>query len=377
MVAVLDSQFWNKLSQISGSVGLKPEDLLAVMYYESGLNPAAHNANGDASGLIQFMPGTLDAVGFKGNPADFRQLNADKQLDYVSRYVADKAKVNNGDFKSAAQYYVANLWPVALTLPGVRNEDPNTIIIEQNPTHQKYPGVSLDYERAAYRSNASLDVDHDGKITYGDLQAVMNNVKRTKGYQNAVAQLSSGNDVVVGKAPANQEVAQRPSSAPGSSVDEDKLSEIETMLNALWKAVAKDQVSKRCITKIAYRQLLPNPLLIKVQSNNYDTSIEFARLLSLALEEEMLADSTICADPSSKAVEIACTINGPRQLSINATLQLCDTLSNLFEKKTAKIGFCKVQTIICPNQVSSYQQLGIKEAIRQYDIFHYKFKEMS
>lgn len=372
MVAILGSQFWNKLSQISGSVGLNPEDLLAVMFYESGLNPAAHNKDGDASGLIQFMPGTLDAVGFKGDPADFRQLNADKQLDYVSRYVASKAKFNSGGFKSAAQYYVANLWPVALQLPGVRNEDPSAIIIEENPTHQKYPGVSLDYERAAYRSNAVLDVDRDGKITYGDLQSVMNGVKRTKGFQNAVAQLSSGNEIVVGgKAPSNQ-VAQQPSSV-APSLNEDRLSQIETILSVLQKAVAKDQVSKRHLTKLAHKQLLPNPLLIKVQSNDINTSIEFARILSLALEEEMSAGSTIHTDPTADAVEVACIIHGPRQLSINATLQLCNAISEVFERATFKIGSCQVQTVICPNQTSNYQQLGIKEAITQYDIFHSQF----
>src|SRR5579885_3389118 len=104
MPAVLGSKFWDKLSQISSSVNMNPEDLLAVMYYESGLDPAAHNKNGNASGLIQFMPDTLKGMGFQGDHQDFRALDANKQLDWVADYVSSKAKFNGGGFKSAAQY---------------------------------------------------------------------------------------------------------------------------------------------------------------------------------------------------------------------------------------------------------------------------------
>ena len=113
MATILDQNFWEKLTKISESVGLKPEDLLAVMSFESGLSPAAHNRNGDASGLIQFMPDTLKGLGYKGDHNSFRQLDATDQLDYVDKYVHNQAAFSGGSFKSAAQYYVANLWPVA------------------------------------------------------------------------------------------------------------------------------------------------------------------------------------------------------------------------------------------------------------------------
>src|ERR1700677_3250422 len=104
MSAILGPSFWNRLGQISRSVGLEPEDLLAVMYYESGLDPAAINPHGNATGLIQFEPSTLKGMGYAGKNGEaasdrqlsleFGQIPIDQQLDYVARYVSGHAKSN-------------------------------------------------------------------------------------------------------------------------------------------------------------------------------------------------------------------------------------------------------------------------------------------
>lgn len=173
----LPASFYNKLLQVCRNLSMKPEDLLAVMFYESGLNPKAHNKNGNASGLIQFMPTTLKGLNYKGTHSDFRELDAEAQLDYVQKYIASQMKFNGGPFTSATDYYVANFFPVALQLPGVKAKDPNTAIVEKNPKYKKYahiaPKLTLAEEIAAYNANPSLDVDKDGVISYGDLQRVM------------------------------------------------------------------------------------------------------------------------------------------------------------------------------------------------------------
>lgn len=362
---MLGQPFWQKLSQISNSVGLTPEDLLAVMFFESaGLDPAAHNPNGNASGLIQFMPNTLRDVGYKGTPEDFRQESAERQLDFISRYVLDHSRAVNGHFKSAAQYYVANLWPIALKLPGVQQEDSRTVILEKNPAGGRYPGISAKQEAAAYNANQSLDVDKDGKISYGDLEKVMQNIKRSSRFRQAVETLSSGQELAVGKSTSSPKSQAKPV---------DNLTQIETMLESLWKAVAEEEGSLHFQQKCAYKDLLPNHLLIKIASDSLDTSLEFSRILCLALDEELFSDGIIHTDKEN--VQVSCTVYGPKQLSINATLQLCEVLSETFEAATIKIGSKRVRIEICPNQEADYQELDIKTGRMNFDRFHLQFIE--
>lgn len=339
---------------------MNPEDLLAVMYYESGLDPAAHNKNGDASGLIQFMPSTLNAMGFDGKDSDFRQLDADKQLDYVNQYVAGKAKFNGGGFRSAAQYYVANLWPVALKLPGVQQENSNTIVIDSNPTTRRFPNVSLASERAAYKANAGLDLDHDGKITYGDLQGVMQGVKKSTGYKQALEKLSSGGEVAVGG-----------KTSPASSSGDNFLNKLDNMLDQFMSAVANLEMIDHLSKKALYRSLPENNIIIKLESDDFIDSLEFARILSTALDEEAQAMATIYTD--RKTVEVLCKINGPHRACLKAVAQLCSVLEETFKLATKKIGGIDVKTFILPNEKSNYQELDIKLALSAYRQFQLKF----
>jgi hypothetical protein len=149
---------------------------------------------------------------------------------------------------------------------------------------------------------------------------------------------------------------------------------IENMLQKLWQAIASQEVSRHYMVKQAYKNnLLPNDLLIKIETDDLDTSIEFARILCAALDEDLCSDGTIHTDKNN--VEIACTVYGPKELSIDATLQLCDVLSETFEEATQKIGGCQVNTIISTNRKSNYQELDISLAQRSYNNFHLRFIE--
>lgn len=112
---------------------MKPEDLLAVMVSESGLNPGAVEQKYKGSGLVGFMPDTLKGLGYQGSWKEFSQMAGEDQLDYVKKLVQNNMKLNGGPFTSAAQYYVANFWPVALKLPGIRSGNASTAFIEENP----------------------------------------------------------------------------------------------------------------------------------------------------------------------------------------------------------------------------------------------------
>ena len=182
----LDSNFYQKLLQLSSKVNMNPEDILNVMAVESGLDPSAHNPNGNASGLVQVMPKFLSGLGFKGTHEEFRKTPASAQLDVVEKLIQNMIKINGGPLTSAAQYYVGNFLPVALKLPGVRQKRPETIIVSKNPTEPHLPNISIQQEKIFYNANTGLDFNRDGNITYGDIQSVLKAAKNKKSYQNAV-----------------------------------------------------------------------------------------------------------------------------------------------------------------------------------------------
>lgn len=193
----LGNNFYPKLVRMTSALGMRPEDLLAVMVSESGINPSASN-NGVASGLAQFMPKTLKNVGFQGEPSQFIQLSGEEQLPYIKKYIENNMSMNGGPFTSAAQYYVAEFWPVALKLPGVRRRDPDTIIVESNPPSRgqyskKYLRIGVKIpaaqESAAYKANPLFDKDKKGSITYGDLMRQIEINKKSSIYQNAINEM--------------------------------------------------------------------------------------------------------------------------------------------------------------------------------------------
>ena len=61
-------------------------NMACVMMAESGVYAAAHNPNGHASGLIQFMPDTLARLGWNEGHEAFRRLSATEQLPFVRAY---------------------------------------------------------------------------------------------------------------------------------------------------------------------------------------------------------------------------------------------------------------------------------------------------
>lgn len=205
--ANLGPNFYPKLVKISNELGMKPEDLLAVMISESGLNPSAYEQKFKGSGLIGFMPDTLKGLGYKGTWEDFKETSGEEQLDYVKKVVQSNMKLNGGPFTSAAQYYTSNLWPVALKLPGVRQGNPSTPILESNPEtvnvsgkdySKKYYDVGYKIlassESAAYKANPLFDRDKKGSITYGDMMKQVEINKRNPLYQKALVAMkeSSG-----------------------------------------------------------------------------------------------------------------------------------------------------------------------------------------
>lgn len=194
----LGKNFKNKLLMVSQNIGVRPEDLLAVMAGESGINPSATNSI-SAKGLIQFLPSTLKGLGFSGK--NFADLNGEQQLDWIEKHF----KSFNFQFKSPAQLYLGNFLPIALYLPGIKQENPNTIILEKNPQtidnpsnpkdplSKRYADAGLkmtaSFERKAFLANPAFAHGKD-YMTYKDFQDQINKNKNLKSYKDAINALN-------------------------------------------------------------------------------------------------------------------------------------------------------------------------------------------
>jgi len=354
---VMDPEFYQKLLEVSNDVQMKPEDLLNVMAVESGIDPTAHNTGGgNASGLLQFMPSTLKNLGFKGTHADFRRLDAVDQLDYVKKLIQSNMKFNGGPFTSAAQYYVANFLPVALQLPGIKQGDPNTIIVAKNPDKPHLPGVSIQEEKLFYESNPVLDADKDGTITYGDIQTVLNQAAGGKNFRTALAQLQSATGYQPGKAAPSMLATNKPSNNVYNILD-----------RYLQQVAAADRSNKKL-----YKKLLPNhDIVIRVYADSNTDAVEFARILTTALDEELSASAFTHTD--NNHVEVHCNIVGPADACFETVQEFTTSLVEAFEVATKKIGGIKVKTACFMNKKSSYREIDLKTANLQYRKFLLKF----
>jgi hypothetical protein len=176
-----DDGFYPALRAVAVSVQANPEHLLAVMMSESGMRANAYNANGNASGLIQFMPATLAGLGWPFGHESFRSLTAASQLPFVQRYFQPHA----GLLVSVGAVYTATFLPALLKHAG----DPNYILTcKPNPLRDR---TVEPFERLgwAYAPNAVFDVNRDLAITVGELEAAVERNCRGARWQEALSRL--------------------------------------------------------------------------------------------------------------------------------------------------------------------------------------------
>lgn len=172
--------FLKKLQEISASLQVQPDWIMAVMNSETGgtFNPQIVNKqkaitpgyDGDgkrvkpagvadsandferskyrATGLIQFMPKTAKSLG-TSTQALYKMTNA-QQLDYVYKYFLPA----KGKMKSFEDVYLYTFYPLAVGKP----ED---YIIGSEK--------GLDYAKKLVQQNP-LDLNHDGHLTIGEFR---------------------------------------------------------------------------------------------------------------------------------------------------------------------------------------------------------------
>jgi hypothetical protein len=374
--ANLGPNFYPKLVQISEELGMKPEDLLAVMTSESGLNPSAYEEKYKGSGLIGFMPDTLKGLGYKGNWQDFTKLTGEEQLDWVKKFIQGKSGLmGNRKFTSAGLYYTGNLWPVALKLPGVIKGDPTTRILESDPEadqsgkySKKYFDlgykISKEFESKAYKANPLFDRDKKGYITYGDMIKQTEINRKNPVYQKAISEMSKSTGYQPGKATPSM-VAQKDNAPSPSSV--------QGLDNIMDKYLQEMQVAATSHDlKKLYKSALPtHDILIQISAPDYSSAIEFSRVLTSALDEDLLSTSYPHTD--GHEVEIECSISGPEQECFAAVNQMTKAVADTFKDATAKIGGITIKTQQFTNKKSSYQPISPRTADTNYRKFLLKF----
>lgn len=310
----LGQGFYPALVAMCKRVQMNPEDLLCVMWTESmGLDATAGNPHGGAAGLIQFMPDTLQGVGYKEGSEEFRKLSGEQQIPYIERYIRSQMGINGGPFTSAAQYYLANFWPVALKRPDVRAKDMSAVIIDKD----KQPKI--------YNVNQGLDVDHDGKITLGDFYALTERTKKTSGFQKAVAQLRASENFT----PSEQQTDVSPAPSDGNiailkqiGIDGDFMQKLiqEIPLAASAKGLievfGKDKVDSAEFIRVL-KYAMRSELGIRTETLVHDGGLQ----LSYDLAHENAGKiETLAHDVSSDFVKAA-KLNTPIRFYINAGRQ--------------------------------------------------------
>ena len=133
------------------------------MNSESGINPKAVNKHTNATGLIQFMPKTVEYLGT--STEELKNISAVEQLDYVEKYLSMMKK--SAGFKPNDKLSGADLYAL-IFLPAYAKQDVFTQKTDVN----------------RYASYSALALDKHGTITTLDLPARITSNRVNKSFSS-------------------------------------------------------------------------------------------------------------------------------------------------------------------------------------------------
>jgi len=153
--------FKMKVMSISANLGCDPSHLMSAMAFETGetFSPSKKNPHSTATGLIQFMSTTAQALGT--TTAKLAAMTAVEQLDFVALYL----KPFKGKMQTLSDVYMTILFPAAVGKA-------EAFVLFQKPS-------------ARYAKNKGLDVNQDGAVTKGEAASKVQD-KLAKGLSNAL-----------------------------------------------------------------------------------------------------------------------------------------------------------------------------------------------
>jgi hypothetical protein len=142
--------FKKKVETISAKLGINPDWLMAVMWFEARVKHTAYNKTSGAVGLIQFMPATYLPWGLSA--ARLLTMSNLEQLDYVWLYF----KGYKGTIKSVTDLYLITFFPLALGKP-------DSYVLETKKLRADIIA----------RQNPIFDINKDHKITVGEIKQIL------------------------------------------------------------------------------------------------------------------------------------------------------------------------------------------------------------
>lgn len=150
----VNQEFKDKAVGVAKSLDIDPDDLMAVMAFESRFNPAQKNEGGSsATGLIQFMSDVAKEL--DTTTSDLATMSGVEQLDYVFGYFYPE----KGKLKTLSDVYMKVLCPEAVG----ESED--------------YPIYTSGTDK--YINNKGLDTDGNGIINKKEAtQKVINEINK-------------------------------------------------------------------------------------------------------------------------------------------------------------------------------------------------------
>ena len=185
--ATQNKAFMSGLGVLATKYNTTEKDLLSFMMNESGLNPAAHNKNGNASGLIQIMPSTLvdmkkrnyKSVQNLNDVSDIRKLSLTEQLPLIDDYFNAQGLKKSAALaeKEGRKVDLGTLYTTVF-LP-IYKDKPNDYIMGIKPGVTAPNGETGDAVIAkgltkgmVYEANAAFDLKgkKKGYFTKGDVQ---------------------------------------------------------------------------------------------------------------------------------------------------------------------------------------------------------------
>jgi hypothetical protein len=120
-------------------------------------------------------------------------------------------------------------------------------------------------------------------------------------------------------------------------------------------------------SKKEWKKLPKQKVLLRIASDNPLHSTEFARVLSLALDEELQAKSSIHAE--GNAVEISCSLPGMEKEVLAAVKGVSSAIAEAFCCATSRLGGIKVSSDILPGRSSVLATVDPEQAEKMYHRF--------
>lgn len=181
LTALLTDEFKSKFVSMCNRIKVDPYYLIQVIALETAhtFSPKICNTDGNASGLIQFMPSTAGSYfrNISGEEAvtKLRGMTAIEQLNYVERFFNNIPLQDRQRIKNVGEFYALTFYPGGFTSPDPAIQKvPGTLVLVADDL-PALRGIRRKYGNniAAYKANPSFDVNKDGYITIADLLKVV------------------------------------------------------------------------------------------------------------------------------------------------------------------------------------------------------------